>query len=40
MQAFMGEKATNKAHEPDKLSEGKKFSSLNRNGNIFNMIVI
>jgi hypothetical protein len=35
MQEFMGEIATKRAHEPDKLSEGKPFNSLNRKGNIF-----
>ena len=35
MQAFMDEIATNKAHEPDKLSEGKLFQLLNTKGKIF-----
>ena len=36
----MGEIANNKAHEPNKLSEGKPFNSLNRKGKIFNLILI
>ena len=40
MQEFTDEIATNRAHEPDKLSEGKPFNSFNRKGKIFNLILI
>ena len=35
MQAFMGEIVDNRAHELDKLSEGKLFQLLNTKGKIF-----
>ena len=35
MQAFMDEKATNRAHEPDKQSGGLLFLILNIKGKIF-----
>ena len=38
MQAFMGEIKNNRAHELDKLSEGKPFNSFSRKRKIFNLI--
>ena len=35
MQELMDEIANNRAHEPDKLSEGKLFQLLNTKGKIF-----